>query len=102
MANAEPMIEVEVVFATPERQVLRALELPQGATVAEAIERSGLQASFDRVDFDALEVGIWGRITERSCTLQAGDRVELYRPLARDPRDARRELARVQRLGSSS
>ena len=99
---SESMIQVEVVFATPERQVLRALQLPQGATVAEAIDRSGLQAVFDQVDFDRLEAGIWGRITERSCALQAGDRVELYRPLARDPRDARRELARAQRFGSSS
>mgnify|MGYP000116714398 FL=1 len=99
---AESIIRVEVVFATPERQILRVLELPQGATVAEAIASSGLQASFGRVDFDQLEVGIWGRVTARSCVLQADDRVELYRPLARDPRDARRELARVQRLGASS
>lgn len=98
----ESMIRVEVVFATPARQELRLLELPQGATVADAIDRSGLQALFEPVDFSQLEVGIWGRITARSCALQAGDRVELYRPLARDPRDARRELASAQRLGSSS
>lgn len=99
---AESSIRVEVVFATPERQELTALELREGATVAEAIDRSGLRALFDQDDFDQLEVGIWGRITERSCALREGDRVELYRPLARDPRDARRELARAQRFGSSS
>lgn len=98
----ESVIRVEVVFATPERQVLKTLELPRGATVAEALAGSGLEASFGQIDFEELEVGIWGRLTERSCVLQDGDRVELYRPLARDPRDARRELARVQRLGSSS
>jgi putative ubiquitin-RnfH superfamily antitoxin RatB of RatAB toxin-antitoxin module len=98
----DSMIRVEVVFATPERQILKMLELPQGATVAEAVARSGLQALFGDVDLDQLDVGIWGRVTERSRVLQADDRVELYRPLARDPRDARRELARVQRLGSSS
>jgi hypothetical protein len=98
----DSMIRVEVVFATPERQILKTLELPQGATVAEAVARSGLQALFGDVDLDQLDVGIWGRVTERSRVLQADDRVELYRPLARDPRDARRELARVQRLGSSS
>ena len=98
----DSMIRVEVVFATPERQILKTLELPQGATVAEAVARSGLQALFGDVDFDQLDVGIWGRVTERSRVLQADDRVELYRPLARDPRDARRELARGQRLGSSS
>ena len=98
----DSMIRVEVVFATPERQILKALELPQGATVAEAVARSGLQALFGDIDFDQLDVGIWGRVTERSRVLQANDRVEVYRPLTRDARDARRELARVQRLGSSS
>ena len=102
MAMAESTIRVEVVFATPARQELKALELPSGATVADAIEGSGLQALFDEIDFDQLEVGIWGRVTERSTPLREGDRVELYRPLARDPREARRELAKAQRLGSSS
>ena len=99
---AEPMIRVEVVFALPERQELKSLELPQGATVADAIAESGLQPQFDEIDFDRLEVGIWGRVTQRTRKLREGDRVEIYRPLARDPRDARRELARAQRLGSSS
>jgi putative ubiquitin-RnfH superfamily antitoxin RatB of RatAB toxin-antitoxin module len=101
MAMADP-IRVEVVFATAERQELVALELDEGATVADAIDESGLRALFSQVDFDTLEAGIWGRVVEPTTVLGEGDRVELYRPLARDPRDARRELARVQRLGSSS
>ena len=101
MATSE-VLHVEVAFATPGRQELVALELEQGATVADAIHESGLQALFDRVDFDALRAGIWGRVVGRDTTLTDGDRVELYRPLERDPREARRELARVQRLGSSS
>lgn len=95
-------IRVEVVFATAERQELVALELREGATVADAIDESGLRTLFSQVDFDTLEAGIWGRVVEPTTVLGEGDRVELYRPLARDPRDARRELARVQRLGSSS
>ena len=96
------MIRVEVVFATPERQELVALELQAGSTVAEAIRESRLQAVFSAADFDELQTGIWGRVVERSTALREGDRVELYRPLERDPREARRELARLQRLGSSS
>ena len=95
-------IRVEVAFATPERQELVTVELPPGAVVADAIAASTLQAKFRNDDFDALATGIWGRITERTTTLADGDRVELYRELTRDPRDARRELARLQRLGSSS
>lgn len=95
-------LNVEVAFATPERQELVALELERGTTVADAIRESGLQAMFRQVDFSELQAGIWGRVVERATALSDGDRVELYRPLTRDPRDARRELARVQRLGSSS
>ena len=95
-------IRVEVVFATPERQELVTVELETGATVADAIRESGLQAIFRQLDFDEMQSGIWGRVVERSTVLSEGDRVELYRPLEKDPMEARRELARVQRLGSSS
>lgn len=95
-------LHVEVAFATKERQELVALDLELGATVADAVRQSGLPGLFGQVDFDELQVGIWGRVVERDTALSEGDRVELYRPLERDPREARRELARVQRLGSSS
>nr|MDJ0906807.1 RnfH family protein [Woeseiaceae bacterium] len=94
-------VHVEVAFAAPDRQELVALELEQGATVADAILESGLQALFGQVDFGALQAGIWGRVVDRETVLADGDRVELYRPLERDPMEARRELARAQRLGSS-
>lgn len=88
-------IGVEVVFALPDRQVLVVLELGEGATVAEAIERSGLAAEFPAEAIEALPVGIWGRVTARDHVLADGDRVEIYRPLEIDPREARRRLARV-------
>ncbi len=95
-------LHVEVAFAIKERQELVALDLVSGATVADAIRASGLQAHFNEIDFDQLEAGIWGRVVDRETVLSDGDRVELYRPLERDPMEARRELARIQRLGSSS
>ncbi len=95
-------LHVEVAFAIKERQELVALDLVSGATVADAIRASGLQARFNEIDLDQLEAGIWGRVVDRETVLSDGDRVELYRPLERDPMEARRELARIQRLGSSS
>lgn len=86
-------ISVEVVFALPERQQLVTVELPPAATVADAIEKSGLQHRFADENFVNMQAGIWGRPVERNQRLSNGDRVELYRPLQRDPRDARRELA---------
>lgn len=95
-------IGIEVVFALPRRQELIRLAMDRGATVADAIEQSGLQRKFPDVPFADLQAGIWGRAVPRQHVLGDGDRVELYRPLERDPRDARRILARHQSRGSSS
>ena len=87
-------LRVEVVYAKPARQALLKIELPVGATVAEAIDASGIAARFPRDDLESAETGIWGRIVDRKAVLRDGDRVEIYRPLERDPREARRERAR--------
>lgn len=86
-------IRVEVVFALPERQSLIAVTLPAGATVAEAIESSGIAGEFPQLDLANYQVGIWGRIVEPGRGLKDGDRIEIYRPLVIDPREARRNLA---------
>ena len=88
-------IRVDVVFALPDRQVVVALELAEGATVAEAVDQSGLAEQFPAEGIEALPTGIWGRATPREHLLSDGDRVEIYRPLEIDPREARRRLARA-------
>jgi putative ubiquitin-RnfH superfamily antitoxin RatB of RatAB toxin-antitoxin module len=94
-------IFVEVVYATPDRQVLLPVEIAAASTVEDAIRLSGIRKRFDDA-LDECETGVWGRVVERTHVLADGDRVEIYRPLLRDPMDARRELAKAQRLGSSS
>jgi putative ubiquitin-RnfH superfamily antitoxin RatB of RatAB toxin-antitoxin module len=84
---------VEVAHATPERQVVLALEVPAGCTLAEAIERSGIRESFPGLVVDPGAVGIFGRKAPPDQVLQAGDRVEIYRPLIADPKEARRRRA---------
>ncbi len=88
-------IAVEVVFGRPESQTLVALSLQQGATVASAIAGSGLAAKYPEETFADLAVGIWGRVAARDCILKDGDRVEIYRPLQLEPREARRRLAQM-------
>ena len=83
-------MRVEVVFALAEKQALQAVDLPDGATVAQAIDASAIARQFPGLDFGELQVGIWGKPVERDCAVQDGDRVELYRPLEMDPREARR------------
>lgn len=87
-------MQVEVVFALPDRQRLETVIVPEGATVADAIRRSGIQNHFEDVRLDELDVGVWGEPVERDHVVSEGDRVEIYRPLEMDPRDARRLKAR--------
>ncbi len=86
-------IRIEVAFALPEKQVLVEVELPENSRLADAITAAGLTTAFPDIRFDELQAGIWGRIADRDTTLADGDRVELYRPLEIDPRDARRKRA---------
>lgn len=86
-------VQVEVVFATPVRQELVEVGLPAGASVADAIEASGIADRFPRESLDDLPVGVWGREASRDAGIRDGDRIEIYRPLAMDPKEARRQLA---------
>lgn len=90
-------IHVEVVFALAEKQQLRAVSLPRGATVADAIAGSSICKDFPGENLEQLNVGIWGRVVTRDFVLSDGDRVEIYRALELDPRDARRQLALLGR-----
>lgn len=87
------VISVKVVYATPQRQVVRSLEVHEGCTVGEAIERSGLREEFPRMAVDPGAVGIFSRKVPLDRVLAEGDRVEIYRPLIADPKEARRRRA---------
>lgn len=87
------MIAVEVVFAVTDRQELLRITVPGGSTVQDVIGASSLATMFPEYDFGSSPVGIWGRVVRPEHVVAAGDRVEIYRPLERDPREARRALA---------
>ena len=88
-------VGIEVVFGRLDSQSLVALSLEKGATVAVAIDRSGLARVYPDESLSDLSTGIWGRVVDRDCVLKDGDRVEVYRPLQLDPREARRRLAQL-------
>jgi len=90
------VIRVEVVYATAARQELVALELESGATVVDAIEHSGLADKFAEFEVDPSSVGIFSRKVSLDYVLRDGDRVEIYRPLQADPKEARRQRALLQ------
>ena len=89
-------IQVEVVLAMPERQVLVSLEIPASSTVADAISRSGLPESFEGFELNLTMVGIFGKKVSPEQVLRDGDRVEIYRPIIADPKEVRRQRALKQ------
>jgi uncharacterized protein len=86
-----------VAYATRERQYLWAVDVDMDATIADAIEAARQLADEPDVPWDTAPVGIFGEVRERSDHPAEGDRIEIYRPLASDPRDRRRERVQRQR-----
>jgi len=86
-------ILVEVAYARPDQQVLIPVRLPAGATVEEAIRRSGVLERFPEIDLTRNKVGIWSKLSKLDTPLRDRDRVEIYRPLIADPKEVRRKRA---------
>lgn len=86
-------IHVEVVYALAQRQKVVTLGLPEGTTVQQAIERSGLLAEFPEIDLSRNKLGIWNKLAKADAVLRDKDRVEIYRPLIADPKEVRRQRA---------
>ena len=89
----QKIIEIEVAYALPERQRIVTLQMPVGSPVRQALEQSGLAVEFPEIDIQHCPVGVFGREITDGYVIRAGDRIEIYRPLERDPRAGRRELA---------
>jgi putative ubiquitin-RnfH superfamily antitoxin RatB of RatAB toxin-antitoxin module len=91
MVEVMDNISVEVAFATPQKQLIVALDVPAGTTANEAVRLSGIDQEFPDEDIATAPLGIFGRkLSEpEKAELEAGDRVEIYRPLLIDPKQAR-------------
>ena len=90
---AEANIAVEVCHALPDGSFLRALTVPAGTTLQQAVEQSGLLQEIAGIDLAVNVVGIYGKKKPLDTVLRAHDRVEVYRPLQADPKEARRRRA---------
>ncbi len=84
---------VEVAYALPGRQLVVPVEVEEGTTAREAVERSGLLDEFPEIDLAASKLGIFGKLTKPDQPLRARDRVEIYRPLIADPKEVRKQRA---------
>ncbi|MBE5314885.1 MAG: RnfH family protein [Xanthomonadales bacterium] len=90
--NAET-IRVEVTYARPERAWRVSLTLPAGTTALQAFEASGLRVRVVELARSEPDLGVFAQAVGPGHVLRDGDRVEVYRPLLIDPKDARRKRA---------
>ena len=94
-------LTIEVCYALPGEQTLIELQLPQGATLGQAIDASGILAQHPGIDLTKQKTGVFGKLKPLDTVLADHDRVEIYRPLIVDPKLARqRRVDKTRKEGS--
>ncbi len=84
-------MKIGITYALPQRQVWFDVELPDGATVQDAIDRSGILKQFPEINLEQQKVGVFGKVSKLDTLLNGGDRVEIYRPITCDPKTVPRK-----------
>lgn len=89
-------VKIEVAYAAPNKQKIVTLEVTNGTTVYEGAKRSGIDHFFPEIDFENVNMGIFGKVVKKPKEepLRSGDRIEIYRPLIIDPKQARLNRAK--------
>lgn len=78
-------MKVSVTYALPDRQAWLDVDVDEHATVRDAIEASGIVRAFPALDLSTQKVGVFGKTVALEARLEAGQRVEIYRPITADP-----------------
>ena len=91
--SEQKTIRVEVAYALPDRQSIVPLTVPVGTTALAAAQQSGLSDQYEGLSIEDAKLGIFGKAVAAKHVLQAGDRVEIYRPLIADPKEVRKARA---------
>ncbi len=84
-------MKIGIAYALPKRQAWFDVELPDGATIQDAINRSGILKQFPEIDLEKNKVGIYSKLSKLDTVLSDGDRVEIYRPITCDPKSVPRK-----------
>jgi len=83
-------MNVGVCYAEADRQLWLRLEVPEGSTLRQVIELSGVLKQYPHIDLDQQKVGIFGKLAKLDGAVKEGDRVEIYRPITADPNQVKR------------
>lgn len=87
---------VEVAYASPKEQVILTVDAEPGITIEKAVVTSGILTRFPEIDLAVNKVGIFSKAAKLDQVMEAGDRVEIYRPLIADPKAARKKKAKKE------
>ncbi len=90
-------MKVGVCYATPGKQAWLTVEVPEGATVQQAIEASGILETFPEIDLSTQRVGIFSKFAKLDQVVEEGARIEIYRPITADPKTVRRRAANANK-----
>lgn len=100
MENNAGQIRIQICYAKKDLQLLTEMKVAEGANLGEAIRQSGILSEpgeLSDIDLNRCKVGIYGKIKALDTRLREGDRIEIYRPLLADPKDARRKRAQKKK-----
>ncbi|MDH5518043.1 MAG: RnfH family protein [Gammaproteobacteria bacterium] len=86
-------MNIEIVYGYTDRQTLLSVDIDENDSIEDAINKSGILQQFDDIDLSVNKVGVFGKISKLTSTLNPGDRIEIYRPLIADPKEVRRRRA---------
>ena len=89
-------VAIEVVFAVPGKQERVQINVPPGTLIRDAVCLSCIDLLFPSYDLYALPVGVWNEVKAQTYVVQSGDRVQIYRSLITNAKDARRRRAEAQ------
>ncbi|MBB5543675.1 RnfH family protein [Paraburkholderia fungorum] len=94
-------LSIEVCYALANEQTLIAVDLPEGATLRQALDASGILQRYPQIDLGTQKVGVFGKLKPLDTVLADHDRVEIYRPLLVDPKLSRqRRVEKTRKAGS--
>ncbi|MCL1077082.1 RnfH family protein [Parashewanella spongiae] len=93
MSQTQQSYDVDVVYALPKQQKIISVTITSGTTAIEALKQSKMQQFFPEIDLEKVKLGVFNNLIKHDTELQAGDRLEVYRPLIADPKDVRRRRA---------
>mgnify|MGYP000238777433 CR=1 FL=1 len=91
------MLNIEVIYATEDEQIIFSTSLANGSTVEQAIRATDVLNKYPEIDMKTIQVGVFSQKKKLDDVLVDGDRVEIYRPLIADPKKVRRAKADVQK-----